>query len=172
MKEKIEVMDYAPTILKALPKGILLTTKKGDKINSMIIGWGGLGFEWQKPVFTVYVRESRFTLEMLDKTGEFTVNVPLKEMDPQIIKVCGSESGRDVDKIAKLGLTAVPGSKVDVPAFKEVPLTLECKVLFRQLQDLANLDQADQKWYPPFKDGKPDRHVMYIAEIVDAYIEK
>lgn len=39
MKEKIEIADYAQTITKALPKGILLNTQ-GEKFNSMVIGWG------------------------------------------------------------------------------------------------------------------------------------
>lgn len=45
MKEKIEIADYAQTITKALPKGILLNTQ-GEKFNSMVIGWGNLGTTW------------------------------------------------------------------------------------------------------------------------------
>jgi flavin reductase (DIM6/NTAB) family NADH-FMN oxidoreductase RutF len=169
-KEKMEPYSCAEALVKALPKGILLTTKKGEKVNSMVIGWGAIGVDWGKPVFTAYIRESRFTKELLDATGEFTVNIPVSAVDPQIIKVCGSQSGRDIDKIEALHLTTVPGEKVNAPAIKELPLTLECKVLFRQLQDLKNLDAADQKWYPPFKEGKPDRHIMYEAEIVASYL--
>jgi flavin reductase (DIM6/NTAB) family NADH-FMN oxidoreductase RutF len=172
MKEKVNAFTCAPAILEALPGGILLTTRDGSQVDSMVIGWGSIGIEWGKPVFTAYVRESRFTRELLDKTGEFTVNVPVEERHPEIIKMCGSRSGRDVDKVKALGLTLVPGEKVVAPAVKEMPLTLECKVLFRQLQDIRNLDAADMKWYPPFKNDNPDRHIMYMAEIVDSYIVK
>ena len=41
-KRKIDYTDYADTITKALKKGILLTTKSGDKVNSMVIGWGSV----------------------------------------------------------------------------------------------------------------------------------
>ena len=42
-KRKINAADYAGEIIKALPRGILLTTKAGDKVNSMVIGWGAFG---------------------------------------------------------------------------------------------------------------------------------
>ena len=56
-KHHIDLNEYANDILKALPKGILLTTKAGQKINSMVIGWGTFGVNWSKPVFVTYVRE-------------------------------------------------------------------------------------------------------------------
>ena len=55
--KKINVADHAGDILNALPKGILLTTKAGDKVNSMVIGWGTLGINWSKPVFAAYIAE-------------------------------------------------------------------------------------------------------------------
>ena len=45
MKRKIEIADYAGRIMAETPKGILLTTKAGDKVNSMTIGWGFLGIQ-------------------------------------------------------------------------------------------------------------------------------
>lgn len=57
-KRNIKIEDYANDIVKALPKGNLLTTK-ADKVNSMAIGWGTIGTNWVKPVFAVYVREGR-----------------------------------------------------------------------------------------------------------------
>lgn len=67
MKEKIDVFEKAPEILRNLQKGILLTTKAGDRVNTMTIGWGTLGIEWAKPIFTVYVRQNRFTHEQLQE---------------------------------------------------------------------------------------------------------
>ena len=42
-----------------LYEGVLLTTKVGERTNSMVIGWGTLGIEWGKTIFTVFVRENR-----------------------------------------------------------------------------------------------------------------
>ena len=97
MKEKINITDYADIITKALPKGILLNTM-GDKFNSMVIGWGHLGTLWSLPTFVVYVRQSRYTKGQLDKTGEFTVSVPLDGTIPSIHTICGTKSGFDIDK--------------------------------------------------------------------------
>ena len=64
----------------------------------MVIGWGGLGTVWGKPAFTVYVREHRYTKAQLDATGEFTVSIPMEGVIPSIVKICGWQSGYDIDK--------------------------------------------------------------------------
>ena len=111
MKETIQVFDYAGQITKALPRGILLNTQ-GEKFNSMVIGWGHLGVIWGKPTFTVYVREHRYTKAQLDKAREFTLSIPLEKPDSEINRVCGFESGRNVDKAKKAGLTLVPAQRI------------------------------------------------------------
>ena len=174
--KKINAMDYAGEIVKALPGGILLTTKADDKVNSMAIGWGTLGVNWSKPVFAVYVREGRFTREQLDKNPEFTVNAPTGEYDRNIIAVCGSRSGRDIDKVAEAGLTLADPDVISVPAIKEFPLTLECKVIYRQPQELSLLpEDVCERLYPQDVPGtnpmaNRDRHITYYGEIVAAYI--
>ena len=166
--KKVDPMDYAETILKALPKGVLLTTK-ADKVNTMIIGWGSLGTDWAKPTFVTYVRESRFTRTQLDKNPEFTVNIPLDGYDKKILQICGSKSGRDMDKIKEAGLTLVDSEVVSVPGIKELPLTLECKVVFRQKQEIPLIADKFQNFYPVEGDSK-DAHITYYGQIVNAYI--
>ena len=174
-KQKINPFNFAQDITSALSGGILLNTN-GDKFNAMVIGWGGLGTCWGKPVFTVYVREHRYTKEQLDKTGEFTISIPLIGADPEITKICGWKSGRDIDKANEAGLTLVKPSKIGVPGVKEYPLTLECKVLYSQKQELDSIpEEIRAKSYPQDVDGtypmaNRDAHVAYIGEIVDAYI--
>ena len=118
MREKIDVTEYAPTILRELPKGVLLTASADGRANPMTIGWGTLGVEWGRELFVAYVRSSRFTYGLIEKSGEFTVSVPMrtgeKDRDQrinQILAVCGSKSGRDMDKVAELGLTLVDGEE-------------------------------------------------------------
>lgn len=176
-KQPISITDSAGDILRALQHGGLVTTKSGDRINSMVIEWGTLGFNWGRPVFACYVRQSHFTREMLDSNPEFTVNLPVGEYDKRIIHVCGAKSGRDTDKVAELGLTLVDGSKVAVPAIKEVPLTLECKVIYRQEQDHTLLPVTLQKRFyldtqARNHDNAEDEHIVYFGEIVDAYLLK
>ncbi|MFR7746599.1 MAG: flavin reductase family protein [Eggerthellaceae bacterium] len=173
MKETIDPLEHATEILQGVKKGVLLTTKNHDRVNSMTISWGTLGIEWAKPIFTAFVRQHRFTKEFLEATHEFTVNIPTGQFDTNITKVCGSKSGRDMDKIAELGLTLVEPELIDVPGIKELPLTLECRVRYIQDQDLTALDAGDvEKWYPADNTGFRDFHTVFCGEIVAAYIAR
>lgn len=171
MKRKIEIADYAGRIMTETGKGILLTTRSGDKVNSMTIGWGFLGIQWAKPIFVVLVRQSRYTKKLLDETGEFTVNIPLGAIDKNILGVCGTKSGRDMDKIKELGLTLEEGETVSVPAIKELPLTLECKVIYKQDQDPGAIaPENDARFYAKGTANEGDYHTAYYGQITNAYI--
>ena len=171
MKRKVEIADYAGRIMEQTPKGILLTTKADGKVNTMTIGWGFLGIQWAKPIFVVLVRQSRHTKAMLDKNPEFTINVPLGAVDKNILGVCGTKSGRDMDKIAALGLTLEEGETVSVPAIKELPLTLECKVIYKQDQDPKAISpEDDARFYAKGTANENDYHTAYYGQITAAYI--
>lgn len=176
MKKHVETFDYAGTICKEMKKGILLTTKLNDKVNTMTIGWGKIGIEWGKPIFIAYVRESRYTKTMLEQSGEFTVNIPMGEVDKKILGYCGTKSGRNTDKITDMGLTLEEGESITVPGIKELPLTLECKVIYKQKQDLAAIpEEILARYYPQNVDGSApgsnrDYHIAYYGEIVNTYI--
>lgn len=174
MKEKIKLAEYAGKINEELRRGILLNTN-GDKFNSMSIGWGALGILWNTPVFTVYVRESRYTKSQLDKTGEFTLSIPLGERDPVIDRVCGSLSGRDIDKTAEAKLALEPPNANSVPGIAQYPLTVECRVIYREQQKLGLIPPAMRaRFYPEGTPGcsaeQADPHTMYIGEVLDAYV--
>ena len=166
MKEKINIFDYAETISKALRPGILLNSN-GEKFNSMVIGWGHLGVVWGIDTFCVYVRQSRYTKAQLDKTGEFTLSVPLNGADPEITRICGTLSGRDIDKADYV--TLVEPETNHTPGIKEYPLTIECEILYAQDQDLSRIPESVAGRH---YSGEDDFHTMYIGKIVDAYIIK
>jgi len=172
MKKQIEAFDYAGHICKSMKKGILLTTKVGNTVNTMTIGWGKIGIEWNKPVFIAYVRETRYTKQLLEENGEFTVNIPYGDADAKILGYCGKMSGRDTDKIRDLGLTLVDSDVVSVPGIRELPLTLECKVIYKQKQDLLQMPQTViDRFYPVVDErGFQDYHIAYYGEIVNAYL--
>ena len=183
MRESIDVFEHAPQILRGLKGGVLLTAAADGKANPMTIGWGTLGIEWGKPVFVCYVRTGRYTHGLLDRAGEFTVNVPLAGAGAadearvrEVLSVCGTRSGRDMDKVSELGLTPVPGVDVSAPGFEELPLTLECRVLYRRNQDISLLpDDVRERCYPADAPSEAagsnrDHHTEYYGEIVHAYI--
>lgn len=172
MKKPIEIFDYAGDICKAMKKGILLTTKADGRVNTMTIGWGKLGIEWGRPIFIAYVRESRFTKQMLEKNGEFTINAPYGDVDSRILSYCGTKSGRDTDKIRDLNLTLEEPTAISVPGIRELPMTLECKVIYKQKQDLGAIPtELLARFYPAdAQTGLQDYHTAYFGEIVDAYL--
>ena len=166
MKKEINAFEYAGQICHAMKKGILMTTKNGEFVNTMVIGWGHIGIEWGRPIFVAYVRESRHTKTLVDKNPEFTINIPYGEYDKSILGFCGTKSGREVDKSAALGLTLEDGETVSVPAIRELPLTLECKVIYKQEQiKEAIAPDALERYYPV-----GDFHTAYYGQITNAYI--
>lgn len=176
MKREIEVFDYAGEIMKGIKTGVLLTTKVEDKVNTMTISWGTLGIEWNKPIFTAFVRENRFTKEQLDKNPQFTINIPVEEFDKKILGVCGTKSGRNVDKISELNLTLEESNNISVPGIKELPLTLECRVIYKQEQDKNAITEENKKAFYPqdvdssYHGANNDFHTAYYGEIIGAYI--
>ena len=154
MKKKIDVYEHMGEILKGVKSGVLVTGKADDRVNSMTISWGMVGIEWAKPVFVTFIRESRFTRSLIEKNGEFTVNIPVDDS----------------------GLTYEEPETISVPGIKELPLTLECRVVYKQTQDISAMTKEDQgKFYPhnvdsTFTGSNRDTHVAYYGEIVNAYI--
>ena len=177
LEEGSPIVSYSETILSRLKEGILLNTQTEEKFNTMVISWGHIGRIWNVDTFVVYVRENRYTRTLLDETNEFSISIPIKEkLNTEIFQICGLESGRNIDKVQKAKLTLVEGLKIKTSGIKEVPFTLECKVLYSQKQDLSKLPaEIVGKMYPQDVDGtfpraNRDAHIMYVGEIVGAYI--
>ncbi|RVU55201.1 flavin reductase family protein [Anaerosphaera multitolerans] len=178
MKTKVDALEYSSHIFNELKNGFLITAKANDRLNSMTISWGMLGVEWNKLIFITFIRENRFTKSLLDTNPEFTVNIPYGDFDRNIINYCGTNSGHNVDKFKDLNLTIEEPSIVTVPAIKELPLTLECKIIYKQKQNKEEISKEDlSKFYPndvdsTFHGANKDIHIAYYGEIVDSYIVK
>ncbi|MBR6950597.1 MAG: flavin reductase family protein [Oscillospiraceae bacterium] len=167
-RRKVEVTEVAGIITKALQNGgVYLNSRDGEKINSMVIGWGHVGRIWNRPCFMAYVRACRYTRELLDRNPEFTVSVPVNGQMKRAFQICGTKSGRDMDKFAEAGLTAVPAEVVSVPAIREFPLTLECRVMYRQEQAAEDLPEDIRT---QFYSDETEDHVVYYGQIVAAYM--
>lgn len=140
---------------------MLITAKDGDKVNAMTASWGGLGVLWGKNVAYIFVRQSRYTKEFIDKSDTLSLAF-FSEDKKQMLGYMGKVSGRDEDKIAKMGLTVKLVN--DIPVFKEAEETLLCKKLFAGPIAPENfIDKSiDEKWY-----ADKDYHTMYVVEIMD-----
>ncbi len=171
----VDPFDYATQIVKANPKGILLTSAADGEVDTMTIGWGMIGNEWGTPMFIAFVRTGRYTHQLIEKNPQFTINVPDENTDKKILGYAGTKSLRDCDKIADLGLTLVEGEKIQVPGIAELPLTLECEVIYKQDQVIADmLPEIQEKYYPDLPStvtgANRDTHTAIYGRIVSAYI--
>ena len=172
-KQPISVTTHGGEMIAALQRCSFLTTKADGRENTMAIGWGTVGIEWGVPIFAAYVRTNRFTYELIERTGEFTVCAPIGEPSVDVrkaIALCGSKSGRDMDKIAKAGLHVVEAEIVRPPAIKELPLTFECRVVFTQEQPVKEISSRLAKKFYPASGEHSAPHVAYYGEILKAYI--
>ena len=146
-------------------RGALLTAGDKTRCNTMTIGWAQSGVVWGKPVCTVYVRPERYTYQFMEAQDYFTLSF-LPESEKKTIALCGSRSGRDVDKIAACGLTVEYGVG-DAPYFAQAELVLVCRKLYVQDLDLGPVtDEAVLSFYKP---GQGGIHRAYTGEIVEAY---
>ncbi len=138
---------------------MLITAKKGDKINTMTASWGGLGVLWNKNVAYIVVRPQRYTKEFVDFADDFSLCFFNGELKDKLAYI-GTVSGRDEDKITKVGLTTACDD--NIPYFQEAKLVLFCKKLFAS--DITEDNFIDKetmiKNYP-----NKDFHTLYIGEI-------
>ena len=167
MKKDVKYNEYTKELFEQLPKGAFLTVQHEGKLNTMTIGWGTVGFIWQKPIFTVAVRYSRHTHELISNAQEFTVSIPLNKDMKQALATCGTKSGRNIDKFKECGLTAEPGKVINTPVVGECDLHYECKIVYKQAMEPAMAtDNITNTCYQ-----KGDFHVLYYGEIVACYVK-
>jgi len=163
MIKNIPYNQFMLEIDRHMKSGGIFLTSKTEKHNTMVFGWGGVNLIWGKPIFLVPVRKSRYTYELIDKSGVFTVSIPIDVNLKKALSVCGTQSGRYTDKFVECGLTPLPGQTVDVPVIGECLLHYECKVVYKQDIIPQNLDkQMDHIWYP-------DYHTFFFGEILACY---
>ena len=142
-------------------KWMLITAGTAERCNTMTASWGGLGVIWGAPSATCYIRPQRYTKEFVDREEYFTLAFFGEEHRAKL-SLCGSKSGRDVDKVKECGFTVATAE--GAPYFEEADLVLVCKKAYWQDMDPSHfLDgEIDGKWYP-----QKDYHRIFIGEILE-----
>jgi flavin reductase (DIM6/NTAB) family NADH-FMN oxidoreductase RutF len=117
----------ARTIIVPTPVWVIAVYDATGRPNAMTASWAGVCCS-QPPCLAVSLRKATYTYGCLVARRAFTVHVPRAD---QVVQAdyLGTASGRDVDKLAVAGLTAVPSTLVDAPLIAEFPLVLECRLL-------------------------------------------
>lgn len=155
-------------ILPALgAENALLTAGTADRCNTMTIGWCQAGRLWGLQTCTVYVRPERYTFQFMEEQEYFTVSVLPRDMK-KAMTLCGTKSGRDMDKIKECGLTVRAGAG-GAPFFEEAELVLVCRTLYAQDLDSACVLPAGEEKILPNYGAKGGWHRVYTGEIVEAY---
>ncbi len=141
---------------------MLITAGTPGAFNTMTASWGGLGVLWDKQVAFVFVRPTRHTFGFLERAPVFTLSFFDGTHRPAL-EFCGTHSGREVNKVAKTGLTP-QGDISEAVYFAEARLVLVCrKIHFQDLDPAHFLDPAIAGFY-----GARDYHRLYLGEITQA----
>lgn len=88
---------------------------------------------WQMPVssnpklIAIALGHKRYCLELIKKSNSFCINVPDAKLI-NAINICGSYSGRDIDKCKEAKLTPVKCKRIDCFYVEECVAFLECEV--------------------------------------------
>lgn len=159
----VDYMAVAEKVMKQVRKGAFLTVQAGDDLNVMTIGWASLGFLWGRDIMTIMVRKSRYTYDIIERSTEFTVSVPVTDMS-SALNVCGTESGRDIDKFKKCNLEIFPGQKVTTPIINTPGIHFECGIAYKSAVDPSLLSESYKSLYP-----LKDYHSIYYGEIKSCY---
>jgi flavin reductase (DIM6/NTAB) family NADH-FMN oxidoreductase RutF len=116
--------------------------------NVMTAAWGGVACS-KPPCVTVSLRAATASHGNIMSRKAFTISLP-DEAHVAEADYFGIVTGRDHDKFAETGLTAVRSELVDAPYVGEFPLVLECKVV--AVHELG-------------------LHTQFIGEVIDAKVD-
>lgn len=168
MFKEIQITEIKDNVFDLFKnKWALITAGNADNCNTMTVSWGAVGELWGKDMATIYIRPQRYTEEFLNANDYFTISFYPDDMKKQIHGICGSKSGRDVDKIKECNIT--PCFDENAPYFEEAELVLICrkaaKAKFNPDQFIG--DKIDETWYPD-----KDYHYVYYGEIEKVLISK
>jgi flavin reductase (DIM6/NTAB) family NADH-FMN oxidoreductase RutF len=146
-------------------EGVLLaSTKRSGESNVMTISWGMVGIIWDRPVFVVLVRPSRYTYEFIEDSGVFTVNIPAPDMS-DFVALCGTNSGREMDKLAVGAVRVSEGHHVRTITIGGCPLVYECRVIHKN--DVAPAELPPDILQGLYSTG--NFHRLYYGEILGTY---
>lgn len=162
-KNKVNWLNMVEKTLQAIDDcgGLFLVTKTPEgQPNIMAIGWIQFGVVWGRSVSTVLVRPSRYTFQLIESSGHFTVSVPVIQQR-DAVRITGTLSGKNLDKFSRTGLTPQyhPGSPV--PGISECPVDICCRVIQKTRVDSAQFDATVVVEYYP----ENDFHTVYFGQI-------
>lgn len=144
---------------------MLVTAGDKNAFNTMTASWGGIGWLWNKPVAYIFIRPERYTHTFIEKSDRLTLSFYPADYR-KALQICGTKSGRDIDKVKETGLTPVE-LESGAMTFSEARLTLDCRKLFKApMQESEFIDKSLlDAWYG----SKGGLHDVYVVEIENIF---
>jgi len=144
---------------------LLITAGDQDRYNMMTGSWGALGEMWGKDIAVAVIRPTRYTYEFMEQQEYFTLSILNDSISKAAHSVCGSKSGRDIDKTKETGLSPLFDHGV---YFEQADIVLICKKIYvGDVKPEGFVDPSlDEKWY------NNDYHRMYVGEIVKTLVRE
>lgn len=103
---------------------VVLASVAGSRDNVITLAMCHV-FSFKPPLIGVGIAPRRFSYGLFKESKDFAVNIPDKTM-LRAVQICGSRSGRDVDKFSASGLTKEKAEKIASPLIAECPVNIEC----------------------------------------------
>ena len=113
------------TFIYQIP-AVMVSCGDMDKSNIITVAWTGILNTNPAKVY-ISVRPTRYSYDIIKKTGEFVINLTTKEL-AYATDWCGVKTGAKVDKFKEMKLTKQKCEFVSAPAIKESPVSIECRV--------------------------------------------
>lgn len=112
------------TLFYPCPAVLVTCIDEKGSPNIITLAWAGVSCS-DPPTIGIGIRPNRHSHRLIEKSGEFVVNIPTLDIVNETI-YCGRVSGMDHDKFAETKLTPEPSRRVKAPLIKECPVNLEC----------------------------------------------
>lgn len=159
--------DMASAMENLTERGAFLTVKNNNIVNTMTIAWGYMGYSWNKPFFVAMVRPQRYTQELIKDAKDYTISIPYSDEMKEALIICGTKSGRDIDKEKEANIKFVPSKKIESPVVDNCNMYYECNIKYIDVLDKEKFPQDLKVNYT-----NDDYHYLYYGEIVECYKNK
>jgi flavin reductase (DIM6/NTAB) family NADH-FMN oxidoreductase RutF len=113
--------------LQPMPKVLVSCRGRDGKNNALAVAYCG-NCSFDPPMVMVGIVPSRYSHHLIKETGCFVVNLVPKRMK-ETFNYLGSHSGRDEDKLEKIGVNLAEAVKINAPILADFPVNIECKVV-------------------------------------------
>ena len=125
-------IQLGPTNILFPVPAALVASGTLEKQNIITVAWIGM-MSASPPTIAISLKKSRYSLEVIRQTRQFSVNIPSAEQFKET-DYCGLVSGKNRDKFERTNFTPIAGQKIDTPIIEDCPFNLECKVIKGEVQ--------------------------------------